>query len=78
MQKRFILCSIYAKAIDEWNALKQTRTAEEYTRRIDELSILMSLGEIAEFAHAIRGMRVEIRAEIQFCLEELGLTTCGR
>ena len=66
LERRFIPRSIYAKAMDEWSTLKQTGTAKEYMRRVDELAVLMPLGEAAEFAHALRGMRSEIRAEIQF------------
>ena len=47
-------------------------------RRVDELSVLMPLGEVAEFAHAVKGMRSDIRAEIQFRLEERGESSCGR
>ena len=62
--------------MDDWSTLKQTGTAEEYMRRVDELSTLMPLGEVAEYAHALRGMRAEIRAEIEFRLEELEITSC--
>ena len=78
LKKRFIPRSVYTKAIDDWSTLRQTGTAEEYMRRVDELSVLMPLGEAAEFAHALRGMRPEIKAEIQFRLEELGVASCGR
>ena len=78
LQRRFIPRSVYAKAMDDWSTLKQTGTAEEYMRRVDELSTLMPLGEVAEYAHALRGMRVEIRAEIEFHLKELGITSCRR
>ena len=64
--------------MDEWSTLKQTGTAEEYIRRVDELAVLMPLSEAAEFAHALRGMRTEIRAAIQFRLEEVGSTSCSR
>ena len=47
-------------------------------RRVDELATLMPLGEVAEYAHALRGMRTEIRAEIEFRMEEAGLTSCSR
>ena len=78
LQRRFIPRSVYTKAMDDWSTLKQTGTAEEYMRRVDELAVLMPLGEAAEYAHAIRGMRSEIRAEIQFRMEERGLTSCSR
>ena len=78
LKRRFIPRSVYSKAIDDWSTLKQSGTAEEYMRRVDELSVLMPLGEAAECAHALRGMRPEIKAEIQFRLEELGVTSCGR
>ena len=78
LKKRFIPRSVYSKAINDWSNLKQTGTAEEYMRRVDELSVLMPLGEAAEFAHALQGMRSEIRAEIEFRLEEREVVTCSR
>ena len=47
-------------------------------RYVDELVIVMPLGEVAEYSHALRGMRAEIRAEIEFRMEEAGKTSCGR
>ena len=64
--------------MDDWSTLKQTGTTEEYMRRVDEFFTLMPLGEVTEYAHALRGMRAEIRAEIEFRLEELGITSYGR
>ena len=78
LQKRFIPRSVYSKAMDDWSMLRQTGTTEEYMRCVDELSTLMPLGEVAEYAHALRGMRTEIRAEIEFRMEEIGVTSCGR
>ena len=78
LQRRFIPRSVYSKAMDDWSTLKQMGTAEEYMRRVDELATLMPLGEAAEYAHALRGMRTEIRAEIEFCMEEAGVTSCPR
>ena len=68
LEKRFIPRSIYAKAMNDWASLRQTGTAEEYMRRVEELAVVMPLGDAAEYAHAIRGMRSEIRAEIEFRL----------
>ena len=78
LQRRLIPRSVYMKAMDDWSTLRQTGTAEEYMRRVDELAVLMPLGQVAEYAHALRGMRPEIRAEIQFRMEEQGLTSCSR
>ena len=52
MERRFILCSVYQKAIKDWNSLRQTGTAEEYMRRVDELATVQPLGEVAEYWHA--------------------------
>ena len=78
LEKRFIPRSIYTKAMNDWTTLRQTGTAEEYMRRVDELAVVMPLGDAAEYAHAIRGMRPEIRAEIEFRLQELDLPYCTK
>ena len=51
--------------MNDWTSLRQTGTAEEYMRRVEELAVVMPLGDAAEYAHAIRRMRPEIRAEIE-------------
>ena len=78
LQKRFIPRSAAAKALDDWASLRQTGTAEQYMRYVDELATVMPLGEVAEYSHALRGMRPEIRVEIEFRMEEAGKTSCGR
>ena len=78
LERRFIPRSVHQKAIREWNTLRQTGTAEEYMRRVDELATIQPLGEAAEFWHAWEGMRPEIKAEVQFRLEEQGRVTCSR
>ena len=52
MERRFIPRSVYQKAIKDWNSLRQTGTAEEYMRRVDELATVQPLGEVAEYWHA--------------------------
>ena len=49
LERRFIPRSVYQKAIRKWNTLKQTGTAEEYMRRVDELATIQPLGEAAEY-----------------------------
>ena len=78
LERRFIPRSVYQKAIRDWNTLKQTGTAEEYMRRVDELATIQPLGEAAEYWHAWEGMRPELKAEVQFRLEEQGRLTCSR
>ena len=78
LEKRFIPRGIYTKAMNDWASLRQTGTAEEYMRRVDELAVVMPLGDAAEYAHALRGMRAEIRAEIEFRMQELDLPYCSR
>ena len=78
LERRFIPRSVHQKAIRDWNSLKQTGSAEEYMRRVDELATIQPLGETAEYWHAWEGMRPEIKAEIQFRLEEQGRMTCSR
>ena len=78
LERRFIPCSVHEKAVKEWNSLKQTGTAEEYMRRVDELATVKPLGEVAEFWHAWEGMRPELKAEVQFRLQEQGRETCSR
>ena len=45
LERRFIPRSVYQKAIKDWNSLRQTGTAEEYMRRVDELATVQPLGE---------------------------------
>ena len=78
MERRFIPRSVYQKAIKDWNSLRQTGTAEEYMRRVDELATVQPLGEVAEYWHAWEGMRPELKAEVQFRLQEQGRQTCSR
>ena len=78
LEQRFISRSIFEKAIREWNSLKQTGTAEEYMWRVDELAMVQPLGEAAEYWHAWEGMRSELKAEVQFRLQEQGRQTCSR
>ena len=78
LEQRFIPRSVFEKAIREWNSLKQTGTAEEYMRRVDELATVQPLGETAEYWHAWEGMRPELKAEVQFRLQEQGRQTCSR
>ena len=47
-------------------------------RRVEELAMVMPLGDAAEYAHTIQRMRPEIRAEIEFRLQELDLPYCGK
>ena len=62
----------------EWSSLRQTRTAEEYMKKVDELATVMPLGEVAEYNHALQGMRPEIRAEIEFRMQEIDNQHCSR
>ena len=78
LEQRFIPRSVFQKAIRDWNSLKQTGSAEEYMRRVDELATVQPLGEVAEFWHAWEGMRPELKAEVQFRLQEQGRQTCPR
>ena len=78
LEQRFIPRSVFEKAIREWNSLKQTGTAEEYMRRVDELATVQPLGETAEYWHAWEGMHPELKAEVQFRLQEQGRQTCSR
>ena len=78
LERRFIPRSVYEKAVKEWNSLKQTGSVEEYMRKVDELATIHPLEEVAEFWHAWEGMRPEIKAEVQFRLEEQGRKTCSR
>ena len=47
-------------------------------RRVDELAIVQPLGEVAEYWHAWEGMRPELKAEVQFRLQEQGRQICSR
>ena len=47
-------------------------------RRVDELATVQPLGEVAEYWHAWEGMRPELKAEVQFRLQEQGRQTCSR
>ena len=78
LEQRFIPRSVFQKAIRDWNSLKQTGSAEEYMRRVDELATVQPLGEVAEFWHAWEGMRPELKAEVQFHLQAQGRQTCPR
>ena len=78
LRNRFIPQSVYDKAMDDWKVLKQTSTAEEYMRRVDELAVIMPLGEMAEYNHAVSGMRPDIKAEIRFRMQDKGLDYCSR
>ena len=68
LEQRFILRSVFEKAIREWNSLKQTGTTEEYMQRIDELATVQLLGEAAEYWYAWERIRLELKAEVQFLL----------
>ena len=74
----FIPQSVYDKAMIDWRDLKQTGTAEEYSRRVDQLAMILPLGEVSEYRHSLLGMRPELKAEIQFRMKEQNRDSCPR
>ena len=78
LEVQFIPRDIRQKAMASWNNLRQRGTVADYMKKVDELAVVHPLGQVGEFWQAWSGLKPELKAEVDFALDQQGRETCSR
>ena len=70
LQLQFQPHDAFEQSMTKWSTLKQTRDVTTYMDEVDRLHFTQSIGPIAEFGHAFKGLRPELRGVVRRALAD--------